>query len=426
MRSKEKEYRKYQIYILSGTILSIMIIAVFAYIVSRITAQAAYDAALEVKRTMLKENVENTISYIDTCANIFLTKNPGASPEETEAAMTKIAHEKIYSEVHIDGTYMWVQKVLDYNGGDNYAIRLIHPNLSDTEGCYLSTETPNPAGIKAYEEELNGVRENGSVYLIYDFKKLNSDDVTTKITYSSLYKRFDWIVCMGVNVDDMEHYQDGAMRRLILPQTLIITFSSLVWLIMLFAMFRAYSSTKGRVYEDQKRELSDKLYWDAVSGANSRIRGQTLLEEYFEHSKENNLNTLVLMLDVDYFKQFNDTYGHAVGDKVLSHFVDAIKMNISDDDAVIRWGGDEFVAVFRNIPHDKQPQLGDNILDTIRNIDLPELDGKQITASMGFAYISKHDRSIEDTLTRADEAVYEAKKAGRNNWNINGTSKNPM
>ena len=295
---------------------------------------------------------------------------------------------------------------------------MIHPNLSDTEGEYLSTETLNPAGIKAYEEELNGVKENGSVYLTYDFKKLNTDDVTTKVTYSSLYKRFDWIVCMGVNVDDMEHYQEGAMSRLVLPQTLILTSSSLVWLILLFAMFRAYSSTKGRIYEDQKRELSDKLYWDAVSGANSRIRGQGLLEEYFSGAKDNDLNTLVLMLDVDYFKQFNDTYGHALGDKVLNSFVEAVRTNITNDDAVIRWGGDEFIAVFKDVPPEEQPRLGDDILNSIRSISLPELGGKQITASMGFAYIGKSDGSIEDTLARADEAVYKAKETGRNNWKI--------
>lgn len=416
MKTKEKEYRKYQIYMVVGAALSIVIIAVFAYIVSRITAQAAYDAALEVKRTMLRENVENTISYIDTCADRFLNENPGASQEKTEAAMTKIAREKIYSVVHIDGTYMWVQKVLDYNGGDNYAIRLIHPNLSDTEGGYLSTETLNPAGIKAYEEELNGVRENGSVYLTYDFKKLNTDEVTTKVTYSSLYKRFDWIVCMGVNVDDMEHYQEGAMSRLVLPQTLILTSSSLVWLILLFAMFRAYSSTKGRIYENRNRELSDKLYWDAVSGANSRIRGQALLEEYFLQSKASGTYALVLMLDVDFFKQFNDTFGHALGDKVLNSFVEAVRANISNDDAIIRWGGDEFIAVFGNVSPEEQPLLGANILNSIRSISLPELGEKQITASMGFTYISESDRSIEETLARADEAVYEAKKAGRNNW----------
>ena len=418
MKATEKGYRKYQIYMIVGAALSVVIIAVFAYIVSRITAQAAYDAALEVKRTMLRENVENTVSYINTCADRFLSESPDASPEETEAAMIKIAREKIYSEVHIDGTYMWVQKVLDYSGGDNYAIRLIHPNLSDTEGEYLSTETVNPAGIKAYEEELNGVRENGSVYLTYDFKKINTDEVTTKVTYSSLYKRFDWIVCMGVNIDDMEHYQEGAMSRLILPQTLILTSSSLVWLILLFAMFRAYSSTKGRIYEDQKRELSDKLYRDTVSGANSRIRGQALLEEYFRRSKESGQEALVLMLDVDFFKQFNDTFGHALGDKVLGSFVDALRTNISNDDAIIRWGGDEFIAVFGNVSRDEQPRLGDNILDSIRSISLPELGGKQITASMGFTYISESDRSIEETLARADEAVYEAKKAGRNNWKI--------
>ena len=418
MDSDTKEYRRFRVYMILGAALSFLAVIIFSYAVSLITANTTYEAAFEVKKTMLRENIENTIAYLDVSADKYMKQHPDASAGEIESAAAEVAREKIYSETHIDGTYMWVQKVLNYDGGDNYAIRLIHPNLSDTEGDYLSTETLNPAGMKAYEEELNGIKENGSVYLTYDFKKLNSEDVSKKVTYSCLYKRFDWIVCMGVNIDDLEHYQNEAISSMLLPQAVIVITSSAIWLTLLFMMFRAYSSTRGRIFERRNKELSDKLYHDTVTGADSRIRGQDILEESFREFRNGAQTPLLLMLDVDYFKQFNDTYGHAVGDRVLTEFVNAVKMYAAEGDAVIRWGGDEFIAVFRSVPEKELCSLGDNILNAIRSISIPELNGKQITASMGFTYYRSSDSTVKEALDRADEAVYEAKELGRNNWRV--------
>lgn len=418
MDTDTKEYRRFKLYMVVGAVLSVILVLIFSYVITLITARMTYDATLDVKKTMLKENVENTIAYIDVCVDGYLKEHPDASDEELENEVTKIAHDKIYSETHMDGTYMWVQKVLNYDGGDRYAIRLIHPNLSDTEGDYLSTETINPSGIKAYEEELEGVKKNGSVYLTYDFKKLNSEEVTRKATYSSLYKRFDWIVCMGVNIDDLDHYQEKVMDQMLLPRTLVLAVSSVVWLVLLYMMFHIYRRTKGRMFEKKNKELSDQLAWDAVSGANSRVRGQRLMEEALSAVNQGTENILIAMLDVDFFKQFNDTYGHEVGDKVLRLFVDAVRKNTSEKDAVIRWGGDEFIAVFYDVLPEAQPELGDKILASIRDISLPELKEHSVGASIGFTYFRGADQDEKEALSRADEAVYEAKEDGRNNWKI--------
>ncbi len=417
---KTLEYRRFTIYMVAGAIMSIILVFIFSRAITSITARMTYDATIEVKKTMLKENVENLISYLDVCADAYLKENPDVSDEELEAEMKEIAYDKIYSETHMDGTYMWVQKVLNYDGGDDYAIRLIHPNLSDTEGDYLSTNTVNPSGIKAYEEELEGVKANGSVYLQYDFKKLGSDEVTKKETYSSLYRRFDWIVCMGVNIDDLDHYQDQARENMKVSQAIILAAISATWLAMLYLLFHAYRSTSGRVFARQNKELSDQLDWDTVTGANSRIAGQKLLEESCLRVRSGEeTDTVLLMLDIDYFKQFNDNYGHELGDKVLKSFVDAVKENVRENDAVIRWGGDEFIAVVHNIAPDVQPVLGDRILNSIRSISVPELNGeRKITSSVGFTYIRDTDADIKDALQRADAAVYAAKEAGRDNWKI--------
>ncbi len=414
-----KEYRRLYTFMAIGAVVSLLFVVLFSRAITHITAWMVYDSTLSVKQTMLKENVENLIGYIDVCADEYLAEHPDASESQLEEEMTAIARRKIYSETHMDGTYMWVQRVLNYDGGDNYAIRLIHPNLSDTEGSYLSTNTVNPNGQRAYEEELKGVRENGSVYLTYDFKKLDSDEVTQKMTYSALYERFDWIVCMGVNVDDLDHYQVQAKEKMAVPQTLTLVINSSVWLILLAVMLRVYTRTRSRMFERKQRELSEKLHRDAVSGAVSRVRGQELLDEAYQRAAAGERDTLLLMLDIDFFKQFNDNYGHDLGDQVLRAFTDAVRSNTRDGDAVIRWGGDEFIAVLHGVPPEAQPALGDRIRASINGIDLPELNGeRKISASMGFTYFHEDDAAVNDALTRADEAVYAAKGAGRDNWKL--------
>ena len=414
-KNNRSERKRFTAYIVVGLVVSLVLVALFSYAITLITAQMTYDATLEVKKSMLKENVDNMIAYLDECADAYADEHPGAGEKEIEDAMYDIAYRKIYSETHVDGTYMWVQKVLDYNGGDGYAVRLIHPNLSDTEGDLLSTETVNQSGVKAYEIELEGVKENGEVFLTYDFKKLDSDEVTQKETYSRLYDRFDWIVCMGVNLDDLEHYQQQARDNMRTSQALVLTAIFLTWMVLLYLMFSSYRRISGRIFEKKHKELSEKLDWDTVTGANSRAYGEKLLQREYERSKQGS-STMIVMLDVDHFKQFNDNHGHDIGDKVLREFVDAVRNVLRDGDCVIRWGGDEFIAVLHNVDRQIAPNLGERIVGSVRSISIPELgDNRKITTSAGLAFFEMTDESPKSVLERADRAVYEAKEAGRDN-----------
>ncbi len=413
--NKRLEQRRFTAYVVVGLIVSLGLVILFSYAITLITAQMTYDATLEVKKSMLKENVDNMISYLDECADSYLADHPGASESELEDAMRDIAYRKIYSETHVDGTYMWVQKVLDYNGGDGYAIRLIHPNLSDTEGELLSTNTINQNGIRAYEVELEGVKKNGAVFLTYDFKKLDSEDVTQKETYSRLYDRFDWIVCMGVNIDDLSHYQEQARKNMLLSQALVIAAIFLTWMVLLYLMLNSYRKMSGRIFEKKHKELSDKLDWDTVTGANSRAYGEKLLGREYEASRHGS-RTMIAMLDVDYFKQFNDNFGHDIGDRVLREFVNAVRNVLRDGDSVVRWGGDEFIAVLHNVDKDIAHNLGERIVGAVRSIKIPELgEDCKITTSAGLAFFEMSDESVKAILDRADKAVYEAKEAGRDN-----------
>ena len=416
---KSDAFKQSLLFIVVGLLISLMLIVIFSRVITGISATMTYETTMAVKKNMLEEYVNNMIFYLEDEREDYLKLYPDAEEEEVEQILLQAARERIYGEQHGDGSYMWIQKVLDFNGGDNYAIRLIHPNLSDTEGCYLSTNEVNQMGMKAYEEELNGIKENGEIFLNYAFKKLNSNEVTEKVTFSKLYDRYDWIICMGVNIDDLDHYRIQAEEHMRAYQMIVLAAISVTWLILLFLMGFMYRKTHIKAYEKKNKELKDRLNWDAMTNANSRSFGEKQLEREFHEYKEGKKNTLLLMMDVDYFKKFNDGYGHDVGDKVLQSFVAAIRDCTRTSDSVIRWGGDEFVVILQNIHRRFQPEIGNKILEAVHAISIDELkDGDRITASMGFTYFREEDTEYKDALTRADAALYQAKEAGRNNWQL--------
>ena len=94
-------------------------------------------------------------------------------------------------------------------GGENYAIRKIHPNLTDTEGMLLSTSMQDITGAYPYLEELEGIREHGEILYTYHFKNLLNDEIQLKVTYACYYEPFQWIVAMGEPIADIANRASG-------------------------------------------------------------------------------------------------------------------------------------------------------------------------------------------------------------------------
>ncbi len=412
-------YKRSVVYVILGLIVSIVMIVAFSNGITTISANMAYEVAMTVKKNMLQETVDNMTVFLDEYRQNYMDQYPDATPEEVEQAMYETVRGWIYTQQFKDGSYMWVNKILNYDGGDDYAIRLIHPNLTETEGSYLTTNEVNPMGNKPYEEELNGVKKNGFVFLTYKFKKLDSDEVSEKVTYSKLYKELDWILCMGVNLDDLEHYEEQARSSIRLYKTIVLIIMAITWLLLLFVVTILYRDARLTVYEVKNQELRNKLNWDNLTGANSREYGEKQLVKEMTAFRSGKENTLVMMMDVDHFKTINDTYGHEKGDEVLKTVVSAVRGCIRPSDILIRWGGDEFLAIFQTIPLEFQAEVADKILNAVHTVSIPGLkDEDKVSVSMGFSYFEESDFDEKTVLSRADAALYLAKAAGRNNWKI--------
>jgi signal transduction histidine kinase len=137
---------------------------------------------------------------------VFFGVQKSRVAEIVEANTRELIHASRYS----NDAYFWINEVVNFDGGDNYGSRLIHPNLKHTEGQILSTSMTDIQGKFPYLEELEGVKNSGENFYTYFFKKMNSEVVSEKLTYARLYPEYNWIVAMGVHLDDISSYVSAA------------------------------------------------------------------------------------------------------------------------------------------------------------------------------------------------------------------------
>ena len=124
----------------------------------------------------------------------------------------------------------------------------------------------------------------------------------------------------------------------------------------------------------------------------------------------------MLMMDIDFFKQINDTYGHSTGDFVLKEVAATIKRSFRESDIIGRYGGEEIVVLLENITAEKAFALAEGLREKIERTPITYLDNEiYITISIGIAVSSAGEaHSLEMLLHQADEAMYRAKNSGRN------------
>ena len=131
------------------------------------------------------------------------------------------------------------------------------------------------------------------------------------------------------------------------------------------------------------------------------------------------LNVSVIICDVDYFKKYNDNYGHAKGDEALYLIAQALRKNLHEEtDFVARYGGEEFVVVLKNTNKDNAQAVANNLINIIADLKIPHAKSDvydSVTISVGIhTFVFDGQQHYMPFFERADEALYQAKKQGRN------------
>ncbi len=161
----------------------------------------------------------------------------------------------------------------------------------------------------------------------------------------------------------------------------------------------------------QQNQLHLMAFNDSLTGIYNRQRFNEELQREIKRFKRVKEPLSLVMLDIDKFKDLNDTYGHQMGDKVLKEIASLVSKHIREVDIFARWGGEEFVILLPNTSKKNALLVAEHIRKRIENFSCD--DNIKITASFGVTDVN--DKDILETIEkRVDDALYLAKKNGRN------------
>ncbi|MBQ5502435.1 MAG: GGDEF domain-containing protein, partial [Selenomonas sp.] len=154
-----------------------------------------------------------------------------------------------------------------------------------------------------------------------------------------------------------------------------------------------------------------KLEIDPLTGSYSRKKLKSLLLQVMKNCRQQNKYFAMLLLDIDFFKKINDSYGHEAGDAVLRAFAMAVRQQLRKNQYCVRWGGEEFIVLSPNCGGDSIRQLAENIR---QHVEATMLAGHKITCSIGIAFWQGEKDTADQLFKRVDRALYKAKNQGRN------------
>lgn len=165
----------------------------------------------------------------------------------------------------------------------------------------------------------------------------------------------------------------------------------------------------------QREALHSQSIQDPLTGLSNRRYLEATLERELRRSEREQQPLGIIMLDVDYFKQFNDTFGHIAGDTLLQELGKFLKGQIRAGDIACRYGGEEFMLILPAAPLEIVQQRAEQIRTLVKHLDVQHRQQSlgEITLSLGVAIFPSHGLTSEDVIRAADAALYQAKAEGR-------------
>ncbi|MBP9218204.1 MAG: diguanylate cyclase [Sterolibacterium sp.] len=165
-----------------------------------------------------------------------------------------------------------------------------------------------------------------------------------------------------------------------------------------------------------EKELERQAHIDVLTGLNNRRHFFELAEHELSRARRHDLPLSALMLDIDHFKRCNDTWGHAVGDRVLQKLAEVCQHTLREIDIFGRIGGEEFTVLLVETNTYAALEAAERLRQALAAATVPLDHGQHLnfTVSIGVAYLTQEDHTIPDLLRRADMALYAAKNSGRN------------
>lgn len=174
-----------------------------------------------------------------------------------------------------------------------------------------------------------------------------------------------------------------------------------------------------RQLNNSNRKFKELASLDAMTKLYNRYSFSEISSQIFKKSKKNNLDFSLMIIDIDKFKTINDTYGHLVGDIVITHIAKLLKNTLRKDDIICRYGGEEFMVLLPETSIINSKEIAEKIRKKIESSEVNIGQDRVLfyTASFGVSCFDG-DKTIVDVISKADKALYDAKRMGRNRVEI--------
>jgi len=328
--------------------------------------------------------------------------------------------------------YDQVRLWMDYEG----PTETIRVYLRNFDPAYSSVYVNESTKYNQVEFDASEAVENAYVdFAMADFFVANWWFQQFRIPPEQAHPQFDNIVVIEVStgVSPLPGEHNFTLERIELTGQVLTTeqwyqgiLAAWVLVAMLFLLGRSVMLTRqlrlksareaelmeiNSLLDSQSRHLEEKAKTDPLTGAFNRDGIEEAIRLGLMEFRRHGLPFSVVMLDVDHFKQVNDSHGHPVGDRILTGLTHLVKDNIRTSDLFARWGGEEFLLVCRDTSLEDASRLADKLRLLIEARDFGEPVG--ITASFGVASLNESE-SLDQFFERLDRALYAAKDQGRN------------
>jgi len=189
--------------------------------------------------------------------------------------------------------------------------------------------------------------------------------------------------------------------------------SAMVYLPMLLIGVRMFG-----VWRHDDRRLHRAAQLDSLTGAYTRRFATVLMHRAVTKARTSASSLSVVVFDLDRFKTINDMYGHAVGDLVLKAATKAVESTLRSGDVMGRFGGEEFVVLLPGADLNDARKAAERCCGAVASMRVPGVEGLRVTISLGVATHDVHGDSLDELIEAADQALYEAKAAGRNHARV--------
>jgi diguanylate cyclase (GGDEF)-like protein len=251
-----------------------------------------------------------------------------------------------------------------------------------------------------------------TLFVVFAFSSLRSTPWQTTVVWTAMALGLAALFLLTDKSISLPH--ETYLERFATMTVFILTIGRCMFIGIFSSAMRESLYKSGLALKEANRRIEELAELDDLTGSLNRRCIMSFLDDEIARAARANIRCSIALIDLDWFKRINDTYGHPTGDEVLRTFAITVFANIRGVDRFGRYGGEEFLLVLPDTPHEVAVRMLERLRSITSDLDWSAFSpGMRVTFSAGIATLTASD-TADTFLARADSALYKAKAQGRN------------